>query len=255
LNEQKRAAVSEERAPVLTDRLKPLAKEKSSDSFASAPKLEAKKFDAAPPERDESDVKAESEVAGSDAAIAAREPVPTAPGALAMRADTAAEKAPAGSAGSSNSFGVAASSSSAGASARSAVGAPVKGPGSGFDAAPYNPPGYNAAVSVDGSAWKVGANGKIAHSVAAGAYVAQNSGVTTELVAAAAVSKDVCWVGGGAGTILRTVDGGTNWQKVAAPTDDDISGVAARDADNASITTVDGERFVTSDGGNRWHPQ
>jgi hypothetical protein len=231
--------------------MKSIAKEKSSDSFAGALKPDAKKLDAASPNRDESDVKAEAEIAASAKDAAPREPVPAAPGALAMRAD----KASAGAAASSNSFGIAEGGGSAGASARSAVGAPVKGPGSGFDAAPFNHPGYNAAVSEHGSAWQVGAKGKIAHSVAGGAYVAQNSGVTTELVAAAAVAKDVCWVVGSAGTILRTIDGGANWQKVAAPTDDDISGVAARDADNASITTVDGEIFATSDGGNSWHPQ
>ena len=41
------------------------------------------------------------------------------------------------------------------------------------------------------------------------------TGSTAQFRGLAAVSKDVAWVGGTEGTVLRTVDGGKHWQNVS----------------------------------------
>jgi photosynthesis system II assembly factor YCF48-like protein len=271
LNEKKSEPAVEARQDMLADRLKASEKDKSFGAIAGAPKSQLKALDTDLAKRaveakaepgtaakveTERVANAAPEIAANAPAEPPRAPVPASPpAALAMRADSAAAIASSSASASSNSVGGASGSSSAAAAASGGAGAPVKGPALGYSAPTVSHPGFNAAVSVDGSAWQVGANGKIEHSDGGGAFVAQNSGVTAELSAAAAVSRDVCWVGGNAGTILRTVDGGTNWHKLASPTSADISGIAASSADSASITTVDGESFATSDGGNSWHPQ
>ena len=99
--------------------------------------------------------------------------------------------------------------------------------------------------------WVVGANGMIRRISPHGTLVMQ-SGVSTELVAGAAPSSSVCWVVGQKGTIVRTIDG-EHWQSVIAPTTDDLRAVTASSADEATITTVDGKSFATSDGGVSWH--
>jgi photosystem II stability/assembly factor-like uncharacterized protein len=51
-------------------------------------------------------------------------------------------------------------------------------------------------------------------SVANAQWVEQTSGVTGALYSVSAVDDNVCWIGGAAGVVLRTVNGGTNWANV-----------------------------------------
>ncbi len=87
-----------------------------------------------------------------------------------------------------------------------------------------------------------------------------NSGVTwtrpqplgsSGLAAGAAPSATVCWLGGRSGVVLRTTDGVT-WNRVASPAAVDLLTITATDATVAVVTTVDGRRFETRDGGVSW---
>jgi hypothetical protein len=71
------------------------------------------------------------------------------------------------------------------------------------------------------------------------------------LLSGSAPSPTVCWIVGSRGTVLLTTDGRV-WQRVAFPETVDLVSVKATTADAASVTTVDGRLFVTSDGGRVW---
>ncbi len=74
----------------------------------------------------------------------------------------------------------------------------------------------------------------------------------------AAVSKDVAWVGGSGGTVLRTVDGGKNWQNVSPAGAETVQfrDVEAFDAQRAVILSIgngeDSRIYRTVDGGKTW---
>jgi photosystem II stability/assembly factor-like uncharacterized protein len=112
--------------------------------------------------------------------------------------------------------------------------------------------------SPDGSSlWRLGAGGRIERSTDRGqAWQQQTSGVTTDLVAGSAASKDVAWVVGRAGVILRTTDG-LSWQRVASPAGitGEWSAVVAHDALIATVVAADLRRFSTEDGGRTWAQQ
>ena len=65
------------------------------------------------------------------------------------------------------------------------------------------------------------------------AWQPQVSGVTVRLRGVSAVSADVAWASGGAGTVLRTTDGGRTWARRAVPGAEalDFRDVDASDAD------------------------
>ena len=71
------------------------------------------------------------------------------------------------------------------------------------------------------------------------------------LTSGSSPSRDVCWIVGRAGIVLLTVDGAT-WQRRPIPEAVDLSAVRAVDARTASVTTLDGRQFATSDGGATW---
>jgi Photosynthesis system II assembly factor YCF48 len=71
------------------------------------------------------------------------------------------------------------------------------------------------------------------------------------LITGSAPSPKICWVVGRGGTILRTVDG-ENWETVKSPTKLDLTGVAAQNADVATITASDGSNYETKNGGAKW---
>ena len=77
------------------------------------------------------------------------------------------------------------------------------------------------------------------------------TGIATALTAGAAPSPSVCWVVGRAGVVLLSTDG-RSFSRVAFPEMTDLSAVRATDARSASVTTMDGRTFSTSDGGVAW---
>lgn len=72
------------------------------------------------------------------------------------------------------------------------------------------------------------------------------------LTAGASPSPSVCWLVGPNGVVLVTADGGESWRSVTFPEHTDLAGIAAADAQTATVTTADGRRFATSDGGQTW---
>jgi hypothetical protein len=103
-----------------------------------------------------------------------------------------------------------------------------------------------------GSRWRLGASGAIQRSADAGkTWVAQASGVATDLIAASAPSNTVCWIVGRSGVVLLSTDAAT-WRRLPFPEATDLREVTATDARTASVTTVDGRVFHTSDGGFTW---
>jgi photosystem II stability/assembly factor-like uncharacterized protein len=84
------------------------------------------------------------------------------------------------------------------------------------------------------------------------------TGSTAQFRGLAAVSKDVAWVGGTEGTVLRTVDGGRHWQNVSPAGAEALQfrDVEAFDAKRAVALSIgvgeDSRVYRTADGGKSW---
>lgn len=86
----------------------------------------------------------------------------------------------------------------------------------------------------------------------------QDSGVDVRLRGISAVDGDIAWASGAKGTVLRTLDGGKHWRRIAVPDADeldfrDIEGVDARTAVVLAIGPGEASRvYRTEDGGEHW---
>jgi len=84
------------------------------------------------------------------------------------------------------------------------------------------------------------------------------TGSSARLRGLSAVSANVVWASGSAGTVLRTVDRGATWQQVAPPGTETLEfrDIEAFDADRAVLLSVglgsDSRIYVTSDAGQNW---
>ncbi|MDQ3785723.1 MAG: oxidoreductase, partial [Actinomycetota bacterium] len=84
------------------------------------------------------------------------------------------------------------------------------------------------------------------------------TGTDAQFRGLSAVSRQVAWVSGQRGTVLRTVDGGRNWQQAGPPdtADLDFRDIEAFDAKTAVALSIgEGESsriYRTSDGGRTW---
>lgn len=84
------------------------------------------------------------------------------------------------------------------------------------------------------------------------------TGSTAQFRGLAAVSKDVAWVGGSGGQVLRTVDGGKSWQNVSPAGAETVQfrDVEAFDAQRAVVLSIgngtDSRVYRTVDGGKSW---
>lgn len=89
----------------------------------------------------------------------------------------------------------------------------------------------------------------------------QNSGTEVQLRGISAVSDKVAWASGAGGTVLRTVDGGSTWQRVevVGASALDFRDVQAFDQNTAFVLSIGpGEQsriYKTSDGGRIWQLQ
>lgn len=77
------------------------------------------------------------------------------------------------------------------------------------------------------------------------------TGATETLTAGSSPSPSVCWLIGPSGAIFLSTDGRT-WRRVAFPETEDLRAVTATDKENATVTTVTGHTFVTTDAGQTW---
>jgi hypothetical protein len=102
--------------------------------------------------------------------------------------------------------------------------------------------------------WRFSGGRFVERSSDAGAtWRVQWTDANAHILAGAAPSSDSCWLVGRAGLVLVTVNG-KKWKQVAPPADADFVGVAATDASSAIVTSSDGRKFTTTDGGKRWTP-
>jgi photosystem II stability/assembly factor-like uncharacterized protein len=89
----------------------------------------------------------------------------------------------------------------------------------------------------------------------------QLSGTHALLQSVSAVDENTVWIGGTGGTVLRTTDGGTTWQRRPVPGADrrEFRGIAAVNSQDAwalSIGNGNASRIVhTTDGGATWTTQ
>jgi hypothetical protein len=68
----------------------------------------------------------------------------------------------------------------------------------------------------------------------------------------ASPSRDVCWLVGPGGLVLRTTDG-TRFDAFMIPGAGDLRSIEAPDANRAVVTAVTGRVFTTEDGGRTWN--
>jgi len=86
----------------------------------------------------------------------------------------------------------------------------------------------------------------------------QKSGTQARLRGVSAVSDRIVWASGSTGTVLRTIDGGANWQASMGPGagDLDFRDVHGVDADTAYVLSIgEGEKsriYKTTDSGKTW---
>jgi hypothetical protein len=86
-------------------------------------------------------------------------------------------------------------------------------------------------------------------------WQAQQTGAAADLIAGAAPSRDLVWIVGRRGTVLRSTDGAT-WERLPFPEEAaDLVAITAQDAARATVTTGDGRTYVTTDGGRTWSLQ
>jgi len=72
--------------------------------------------------------------------------------------------------------------------------------------------------------------------------------------AGVSTAADVCWLVGPAGAVFLSTDGRT-FRRLPFPETANLVAVRATDARTATVTTADGRRLGTSDGGQTWTPQ
>lgn len=120
-------------------------------------------------------------------------------------------------------------------------------------------------VSPDGSAmWRIASGGRLLRSTDRGTTwqlqptsvlkdqpLAGSAGASKELLAGSAPSATVCWIVGRDATVIVTTDG-ERWTTRPFPERVDLVAVEAADARSATVTTRDGRRFATLDGGATW---
>ncbi len=104
--------------------------------------------------------------------------------------------------------------------------------------------------------WMVSDSGSVGRSEDAGASWKYESLETGDhFVAGSAPTAKICWLVGEHGAILRTTDGKT-WTTVQPPVVanfEGFAGIEAKDESSATVTTADGRKFSTTDGGTTWN--
>jgi photosystem II stability/assembly factor-like uncharacterized protein len=96
--------------------------------------------------------------------------------------------------------------------------------------------------------------------MAAPRWTMQTSGVTVRLRGVSAVGERVAWASGAVSTVLRTIDGGTTWQKLTVTSDAlDFRDVDAVDAQTAYVLSIGNgpasRIYKTTDAGKTWTQQ
>jgi hypothetical protein len=226
--------------------------QRAADARAKRPSAQA----APPGLAAESRIVPKPEVAQNQAAPAAAGAVggvavPPAQALVAAPPPTAADRAQKAMADAARLEARAVVPSPAGVSTRVAAGRGVQEPARLSESVVIGSP--VVVASPDGSTrWRVESRDRISRSRDGGTtWAAQAVRTSTDVLAGSAPSTDVCWFVGRAGLVLLTSDA-ERWDVRPFPERADLVAIEARDARHATVTTLDGHRFVTEDGGATW---
>jgi hypothetical protein len=99
--------------------------------------------------------------------------------------------------------------------------------------------------------WRIADRGIERSNDAGATWTLVRAATGESLTSGAAPSGSVLWLVGQAGVVVLTTDG-VNFTRVDLPERVDLAGIAAVDARTATVTTADGRRFETGDGGRSW---
>jgi hypothetical protein len=102
------------------------------------------------------------------------------------------------------------------------------------------------------SRWRIVPGGNVQRSADGGStWQLQQTGATVTLAAGASPSPSVCWLVGPDGIVLLSTDD-RSWRRIPFPEATPLVSVSADDDRTATVTTVDGRKFGTTDGGVTW---
>jgi hypothetical protein len=100
--------------------------------------------------------------------------------------------------------------------------------------------------------WRIGGGAGVERSEDGGASW-QLAKASTQLTAGSAPSEKICWVVGRDGVIFLTANA-KDWEPIPPPVPVDFVAITALDLSSATVTTADGRKFTTNDGGMHWNP-
>jgi hypothetical protein len=102
------------------------------------------------------------------------------------------------------------------------------------------------------SRWRIVPGGNVQRSADGGStWQLQQTGAIVTLAAGASPSPSVCWLVGPDGIVLLSTDD-RSWRRIPFPEATPLVSVSADDDRTATVTTVDGRKFSTTDGGVTW---
>jgi photosystem II stability/assembly factor-like uncharacterized protein len=100
--------------------------------------------------------------------------------------------------------------------------------------------------------WRITDGDFVERSLDSGAtWHGQEVAARDSLLAGSAPNSTICWVVGRNGLAFLTRDAKT-WKKLRPPVAGDLVAVSAENGSSAVVTTADGRRFATHDGGKKW---
>lgn len=102
--------------------------------------------------------------------------------------------------------------------------------------------------------WRIAEGGFVERSQDGGvSWRAQLPVAGAQLTAGSAPSETVCWLVGRGGMIALTTNA-KDWKRISPPVPADFVAITALNVSTATVTTADGHKFITSDGGVDWRP-
>jgi hypothetical protein len=102
--------------------------------------------------------------------------------------------------------------------------------------------------------WRIADGGLVERSQDGGvSWQGQLPDAGTQLTAGSAPSENICWFVGPGSVIVLTTNA-KDWKRISPPVSADFVAITAEDASTATVTTADGRKFTTGDGGVHWSP-
>ena len=119
---------------------------------------------------------------------------------------------------------------------------------------PHSPSAFDSAAPAR-PLWRISPAGELQRALAGSDWQTVFAPAHTQFHALAVVGNDV-WAGGSEATLFHSVDGGTNWTRVALPTNEPetptITRITFDDALNGTVDAGNVTTWATADGGRTW---